>query len=283
LEKILRVFPHKTRATPIDELVRIGVGPEKTDFADRIDISVTFSWDLPLAESLADQWRVVAPVSIGGPATGQRSEAFISGQYIGNGYTITSRGCPNKCWFCSVWKREGDTVRELPIVDGWNVLDDNLLACSDDHIKSVLSMLERQKNKPVFTGGLEAKRLKLWQAVELKKIKTQQMFFAYDTQDDLEPLVEAGKLLRQAGYKENSHALRAYVLCGWPKDTMSQALARMHQTIDAGFYPMAMLWRDKTGETNREWRQFQRVWANPYILFTEARKYKESNGPTKNN
>lgn len=111
------------------------------DEADEVHISVTFTWDMPRAEQLSKSWEAVASVKIGGPVTGQKSENFTPGMYLKNGYVITSRGCPNKCWFCSVWKREG-TVRELPIMQGWNVLDDNLLACSDSHIKKVMQMLE---------------------------------------------------------------------------------------------------------------------------------------------
>jgi hypothetical protein len=76
------------------------------------------------------------------------------------GYVITSRGCPNRCWFCSVWRREGEVIRELPVTDGWNVLDDNLLVCSENHIRAVFAMLARQRRMPLFTGGLEAAWLK---------------------------------------------------------------------------------------------------------------------------
>ena len=139
--KIIRVFPRRTNATPIDPLAYIGP-PDLFAEADEVHISVAFTWDLPEAEKLAKQWAAVAPVRIGGPATGEPGGGFEPGRYLKPGYIITSRGCPNRCWFCSVWKREGD-VRELPIRDGWNVLDDNLLACSDTHIKRVFAMLHR--------------------------------------------------------------------------------------------------------------------------------------------
>jgi hypothetical protein len=270
--KIIRVFPRRTKATPTDDLAVVGRFPELFDSADEIHISVTFTWDLPQAEALAKQWRYVAPVKIGGPATGERSEAFTPGMYIRNGYTITSRGCPNKCWFCSVPKREGN-IRELPIQDGWNVLDDNLLACSDHHIKSVFAMLKKQNQKPEFTGGLEAKLLKPWHAEALRALKLKQLFFAYDTPDDLEPLRQAGQTLLAAGFKAHpsSHALRCYVLCGWPKDKMPDAERRIMQAMDAGFTPMAMLYRDAKGQTDKEWRKFQRCWARPGIIYAKAK------------
>jgi hypothetical protein len=267
--KIIRVFPRKTKATPDDDGVRIGCGPDMFDEADEIHISVAFTWDLPAAERLAKEWNYVAPVRIGGPATGERSEKFIPGMYVKRGYTITSRGCPNRCWFCSVWNREG-AVRELEIQDGWNVLDDNLLACSDAHVRSVFAMLARQPETPMFTGGLEAKILKAWHCAELRKLKPKRLYFAYDTPDDLEPLREAGKMLRDVGFTTASHALCAYVLCGWPNDTMDNAEKRMKQAMSAGFTPMAMLYRDKAGRRELDWMRWARQWARPAIIHTKT-------------
>lgn len=264
--RIIRAFPRKTKATPDDDLVRINCGPGLFDEADEVHISVAFTWDLRRAEWLADQWRHVAPVKVGGPALNEPGGNFVPGMYLKKGYVITSRGCPNRCWFCSVPKREGGTIRELPITEGWNVLDDNLLACSETHIMEVLLMLRQQKNKIELTGGLEAARLSKWIARSLHAINPKQMFFAYDTPDDLEPLREAGKMLLSVGFTEASHALRCFVLCGYPKDTIDHAEARMNQTIEAGFTPMAMLWKDDTGKQDREWRKFQREWARPAII-----------------
>lgn len=266
MKRIIRIFPRRTRATPIDDLAIVGRGPELFDEADEVHVSVTFTWDLQLAEKLADMWRHVAPVMIGGPATGLRGTEFEPGMYVRKGYTITSRGCPNKCWFCSVWKREGNQVRELPIRDGWNVLDDNLLACSEAHIRSVFAMLERQPEKPQFTGGIEAKILKPWHAKALKVLRPKQLFFAYDTADDLEPLREAGKIMIEAGFTKASHALRCYVLCGFPNDTPEAAVKRMTEAMESGFTPMAMAWRDKDGKRSLEWARFQREWARPAII-----------------
>jgi len=272
MKRIIRVFPRKTSATPDDEMVRVGCGPGMFDECDEVHISVAFEWDLPEAERLSKEWKCVAPVHVGGPATGERGESFIPGMYIKTGYVITSRGCTNQCWFCSVWKREGGEIRELPITPGWNVLDDNLLACSDDHIRSVFSMLEKQAIRPQFTGGLEAKRLLPWHAEELKRLRAKQVFFAYDTPDDYEPLLHAGGLMKRAGFTVASHTLRCYVLCGYPGDDIGEANKRMLQVVDAGFTPMAMLWRDRNGLRPEAWGAFQRMWARPAIIHSLTRK-----------
>ena len=236
---ITRVFPRKTAATPTDQLSFVGDPPLLfPPEADKIHISVTFEWDLKEAERLEKQWKIIAPVEIGGPATGMKGEDFTPGQYLKHGYVITSRGCRNRCWFCSVWKREGN-IRELQITEGYNILDDNLLACSDNHIKTVFEMLRKQKEQTTFSGGLEAALLKEWHVKELKIINPDQMFFAYDTPDDKEPLFEAGKLLKKYGF--GYRKLRAYVLIGYPSDTFEKAEERLYDTLEAGFMPMAML------------------------------------------
>ena len=267
----IRVFPRKTKATPTDDLVRIGKGPDLFDEADQVHISAAFTWDLPLAEKLAREWSDVAPVTIGGPALNERGGDFTPGMYLKPGYVITSRGCPNRCWFCSVPKREGGTIRELPITDGHNLLDDNLLACSDDHIRGVFAMLARQKDPVEFTGGLEAARLEPWHAVEMKKLRIKQAFFAYDTPDDLEPLQNAGRIMQDAGFTAKSHSLRCFVLCGFRGDTPFKAEKRMEETKAAGFTPMAMLWKDETGKRDPEWGKFQRAWARPAIIYSITR------------
>jgi hypothetical protein len=265
MKKIARIFPRKTRATPSDDLCFFDVPDLFCPEVDEVNISVTFTWDLERAEYLARAWKNVAPVKVGGPALGLPGENFEPGKYLAPGYVITSRGCPNNCWFCSVPQREGG-LRELKIKDGYNILDDNLLACSDDHIKKVFSMLSRQKQKPEFTGGLEAKILKEWHCKELYKLKPKSLFFAYDTPDDLPYLKMASEMLKNAGFKYSNHALRCYCLCGWNGDTIDKAEKRMIDVMKLGFLPMAMVFRDKKGEISPNWLSWRRLWIRPAVL-----------------
>lgn len=264
--RIARVFPRRTKATPKDELAFVGGPGLFPPEVDEVHISVAFTWDLAEAERLAYEWERIAPVQIGGPADELPSVDFVPGRYLAPGYVITSRGCPNRCWFCKVWRREGD-VRELPITEGRNVLDDNLLACSDDHVRKVFDMLSRQKGQIHFTGGLEAERLRDWHVEALRGLRPQQLFFAYDTPDDLEPLRDAGRRLLAAGWTRRGKQLRCYVLIGHPRDTFEAAEIRLEQALEAGFVPMAMLWRSDKGEApDPAWRRFQREWARPALI-----------------
>jgi hypothetical protein len=258
--KIARIFPRKTNATPDDSLVFFD---DPQIEVDEVHISTTFTYDKEKTEKLAEKLSKKYHVKVGGPAYNDKGNIFIPGMYLKKGYVITSRGCNNNCWFCSVPKREGK-IRELPVMEGFNVLDSNLLACSNYHIKKVFKMLSDQKERALFTGGLEAKLLKNWHVKLLWDLNPVRMYFAYDTPDDLEPLIEAGKKLRYANFTR-SH-LYCYVLIGYPKDTMQQAEKRLIAAWTAGFLPMAMLWKNKKGEVLKDWQRFQRLWARPAII-----------------
>lgn len=269
-KRLIRVFPRRTRATPDDALARFGP-PDLFDEADEVHVSVSFTYDKAVAEQLAEQWRFVAPTKVGGVAYGDTSLEFIPGRYVRPGYAITSRGCPRRCWFCGVWKKWGK-AHPLPIYDGHNILDDNLLACPRDHVEAVFAMLRRQNRRVEFTGGLEALALQDYQVGLLASLTPRpSMFFAYDPGDAFETLQSAGRRLLEAGFTRQSHRLRCYVLVGYPKDSFDAAERRLRDISGVGFTPMAMLWRPETPSQERwapspDWRAFQRRWARPAII-----------------
>lgn len=268
------MFPRRTKATPDDDLAFTSAPPKAgLPDIDEVHVSVAFTYDLPKAYTLAEKWmKSGVPVHMGGPAFNNPGGDFVPGMYLKKGYVITSRGCPNRCWFCSVPAREGGVLRELPITEGHIILDDNLLACSEKHIRDVFDMLKRQTEKPIFTGGLEAKLLRPWHVDLLREVKTRRMYFAYDTPDDYEPLVAAGRLLQEGGISRASHRAVCYVLIGYPSDTMEKAEKRLLDTWAAGFLPFAMLYRDKDGQTDPEWRKFQRIWVRPEIICSRLKE-----------
>jgi hypothetical protein len=270
--QLIRVFPRKTKASPNDDLAYFGP-PDLFAQADAVHISVTFSADKPKAERLAEDWEQVAPVTIGGVAYGDEGHGFFTpGKYIKPGYTFTSRGCPRRCWFCSVWKRRPQPIPIWPFAAGWNVLDDNLLACPEWHVRAVFAMLTLQGRQAEFTGGLEALSLQDYQVGLLADLKPRpNCFFAYDPGDPFETLKSAADRLIAAGFTACSHRLRCYVLIGYPKDTFTAAEERLRSMVQIGFTPHAMLWQPETpaAEKHRpapEWKKFQRQWARPAII-----------------
>lgn len=269
---IARVFPRKTTATPIDDYAFVGEpGLFIPKDITEIHVSVAFTWDIPLAERLAAAWERYAPVKIGGPAYGDKGGEFIPGRYLKQGDVITSRGCNNSCWFCLVPKREGK-LRELPITEGNNLLDNNILGCSEQHIKSVFWMLSKQKHV-TLTGGFESKLLKPWHVELLKQSKVERVYFAYDTPDDLEPLIKASHLLQESDWYR-WRKCGCYVLIGYPGDTIEKAEERLMTALRLGYCPYAMFYRDPEGKQNKtkEWTQFQRLWVRPPIINTTRKK-----------
>jgi hypothetical protein len=145
-------------------------------------------------------------------------------------------------------------------MDGWIVQDDNLLACSERHIRGVFDMLLRQRRR-AHLRGLEAKLLQPWHVDLLCGINPAAMWFAYDTPDDEDPLRAAGRQLWEAGFTHRK--LYCYVLVGHPRDTIDDAETRLRRAWRAGFMPFAMLWRDLDGKRDPGWRRFARTWCRP--------------------
>jgi hypothetical protein len=271
----IRVFPRKTTATPNDHYVRIGY-PGLFDEKDQhreIHVSVTFTWDLEEAKRIAHAWDHYGNVKIGGPAFEKPAGEFTPGMYLRHGYTITSRGCPNRCSFCRVWRIE-KSLKTLEIQPGHILQDDNILACPEKHINAVFDMLRQQHEPAHFKGGLEARLLKSCHIELFQSIRVGSLWFAYDEPADYEPLVEAGRLINAAGYNTINKKARAYVLCGYPGDTIKEATDRMIQTIQAGFVPFAMVVMDQTGKVQPGWSSFQRTWTRPAAMHSFVKQYR---------
>lgn len=275
--KIARVFPRRTNASPHDEDAYFDVPGLFVPEYDEVHVSVTFTYDRDSAEKLAFQWERVAPVKIGGPGWitqenpfGDPGGEFTPGLYLKPGYTITSRGCNNRCWFCKVWKR--GNIKEYPIKPGWNVLDDNILLTSKEHFSKVCDMLMTQKKRVEFTGGLESKLLTEWHVERLKTLNIHQIFLAYDTPDDYLHLKKAVELLKDMKFRFN-HRVRCFVLVGFKKDTIEKAQKRLVETAKLGVYPMSMLYKSDEGIVDGEWIRFNTAWANPYKINKKIKQY----------
>jgi radical SAM superfamily enzyme YgiQ (UPF0313 family) len=139
---IIRVFPRRTEMTPTDDYAFYDNPGLFIPDHKEVHACCVFTWDKQQAEELQYQWQGVTDnrVLIGGPAMDDPGGDFVPGMYVKQGVTITSRGCPNKCSFCHVPRREG-TLREVNITPGNIVQDNNLLACSVEHRRKVYDML----------------------------------------------------------------------------------------------------------------------------------------------
>lgn len=266
---MIRVFPRRTKWTPTDELAFVGDPPlwELPDLP--VSVSVVFTWDISEAQRLQRAWkaRMISLhhrvlISFGGPALGDQGGEFIPGIFVKPGVTVTSRGCSKNCPWCLVPIREGE-IRELEIKPGFNVFDNNLLACSRLHIEAVFDMLRQQKEPAQFSGGLDAGLLRPWHIDLLKTIRLKRLYFACDTTEALPILEQAADLL-----SDFSRNLKfCYVLVGLTGENVQQAEERLIQVFSLGFMPFAMLYRGLDSKmrphADPEWRKMIRKWTAP--------------------
>lgn len=278
---LIRVFPRRTKATPTDGLAFVGDPPfpEMLPKAEEVHVSVTFTWDVAEGERLKRAWEPHYPgrVRIGGPAMGDRGEEFVPGRYLREGYTITSRGCPNRCPFCLVPEREGEIREVYPIPAGHIIQDNNLLACSELHWWRVLAMLAGQRKAARFCGGFEPERFTYERAFELyNNVAVGEIWLAYDSPSRWEATREA--ILTGVHWFGNGRDLarkiRCYVLAGYQDNTPAQAEARCQQVLDAGALPFLMLFQpaNRFIEYGREWKLAQRKWTRPAAMLARMKR-----------
>lgn len=258
---MIRVFPKKNNWIPSDELAFIGDPPMEflRPPEQPVYISVTFTWDIREGQRLKNEWsRYYKNVYIGGVAFGDLGNEFIPGRFIKEGVTFTSRGCPKRCSWCHVPRREGST-REIKIMPGHIIQDNNILACSKNHIKKVFAMLKKQNKGIIFSGGLDASRFKGWHRELIDTIKIKELWFACDSIGELRALKEVSELVKDISINKK----RCYVLMGF-KETLSEAESRVKKVYALEFLPFAQLYRgNENNHYSVKWRKLARLWARP--------------------
>lgn len=271
---MIRIFPRRTKWTPDDELAFVGDPPLFLPSGigrEEIYVSVAFTWDIQEGIRLQKTWQpLCSKVYIGGPAFCTPVGDFIPGRFLKEGVTITSRGCPYKCPWCFVPKREGG-IRELPITSGWIVQDNNLLACSRKHIEVVFEMLRNQKERIKFSGGLDPRLLKEWHVELLKTIRIDEVWISCDESKMLKWVERAAELLSFLPEKRK----RCYVLLGWNGESMEDAEARLERVLYLGFLPFAQLFQGFTKtDYSLNWKRLQRKWDRPAAYKSCAKREK---------
>ena len=264
--KILRVFPKRTTQTPIDGVV--GFPGLWREDADEVHISTVFTWDIPTAERLRKSWADYYPVvKVGGPAYGDPGGEFTPGMYVKAGIVFTSRGCPNRCDFCLVPEREG-CIRELEVKDGHIVQDNNLLACSRNHIERVFRMLRQQKKSAIFAGGLEPGRISLWVVDAMRGLRIRELFLAFDSWGKEKAFAKAMRRLKDFPRRK----LRTFVLIG--RDGIDRDRERLERAWELGALPFAQLYQPATHfiEYPQEYKTLARNWSRPAIMRTIMKK-----------
>lgn len=272
---VIKVFPRITSMTSLDSLSFCGEPPLpifRPPLTYKVNVSVTFTWDIELGHRLRNAWEAVGyEADIGGPAFGfEPNNKDWQSAYLKPNILITSTGCNNKCPWCLVPGREG-TIREIePVInrtinqgEDVHIQDNNLLQCSDRHIYKVLHTLKRFKNIQC-SGGLETGRITNEIADELRGLNIRQLFLACDTKDSLKKLKKA--IYNLKGFSRDK--IRCFVLIGYGNETLEQAEQRLKEVWEAGAMPFSQLYQpaDKYIDYDQDWRDLNRVWSRPAIM-----------------
>ncbi len=264
---LIRVFPARNKWTPIDEWAFVGDPPlfRPGNEDTPVMISCTFTWHRAEAERLKLAWSsFYGDVQVGGPAYGDPGGEFTPGKFLKVGCTITSRGCPKRCPWCAVPRIEG-AIRELAIKPGWIVQDNNLLACSEKHIRAVFEMLKEQKRAVYFNGGLDKHFLQEWHRDLFDSISIGELWFACDTLHDIPWLERAGKILDGIPIRKR----RCYTMLGYDGESILDAERRLERVLSIGCLPFAQLYQpDERKVYPQEWRKLHRKWARPAAIFS---------------
>lgn len=271
----IRVFPRRTKWTPDDRLAFVGPPPlpefRPADPETPVYVSATFTWDKRRAEHLAEDWcQYYRHVLVGGPAYDDPGGEFTPGMFLKAGCTITSRGCPKSCGWCKVPFAEGP-LRELGIKSGWIVQDNNLLACSEVHLRAVFAMLRLQNRRIYFNGGLDKHFLKPWHRELFDSIRIGELWFACDTTADLGNLERAAALLQGIPKRK----LRCYTMIGYDGESVEDAERRLQSVLDIGFMPFCQLYQPPcdpmpTKVYGADWKAVMKKWARPAAYMGSA-------------
>jgi len=158
-------------------------------------------------------------------------------------FLFTTRGCPNKCSYCSVWKIEPDMCintnwRDHILADKPYVMisDNNLSAQPIEHIEQVCNYIVENKKRVVFDNGFDCKHITDEIAELLSKPKYYKtgLRLAFDRIEEDGIFQDAIRTLLRHGVRKSW--LMSYCLFNFT-DTPQEANYRMRECVKLGVRP----------------------------------------------
>ena len=158
-------------------------------------------------------------------------------------FVFTSRGCPNRCAYCAVWKIEPD----LWVNKNWHkhicldkpyvmISDNNLSSMPLNHFKSIHKFITEKKKRIVFDNGFDCKLVtkELAQMLGQMKFTRSGMRLAFDRIEEDGQFQKAINMIKDGGVAK-SHIM-AYVLFNF-NDKPKDADYRMRECVKLGIRP----------------------------------------------
>lgn len=190
-------------------------------------------------------------------------------------YGYLTRGCPRRCPFCIVGKKEGLSSQRVSDLDEFwkgqkyiKLLDPNLLVCRDRI--ELLSQLAESKAYVDFTQGLDARCLNDEAIDLLMKIKIKMIHFAWDNMQDSGIIIQNLTEFKKKS-KINVRKLGVYVLTNY-NTNMGQDLYRIYTLRDLGYRPYVMIYQK--WKASKQLLKMQR-WVNARQIFEKVDKFED--------
>lgn len=161
------------------------------------------------------------------------------------GVGFLTRGCIRKCPWCVVPVKEGDIhivddIEKIGVRKRMLLLDNNFLASPEDFIHEQCDKIAKMKIYIDFNQALDARLVNSKNATWLTRCRWDKYIrFSCDTDSCIEPVTNAIKTMRAAGYKGD-----VFIYC-LAKD-VSNALMRINTitAMDKRAFPFCMPYRD---------------------------------------
>ena len=225
-----------------------------TQKVEKIFVSCLFDWN----KKKVDPWlRCGVPVVVGGSGwdEGSKLPEEIEKECPRINYGYTSRGCPRRCEWCSVWRREGNFHVVHKLLDLWDgyskditLLDNNILA-DDYHFHQVCWDAYRHDIRLHFYQGLDYRFVTRSIASSLGMIRHKRYRFSFDEPKGWDTVDTALNHLSDAGI----HRSQWFVMVGFNtslKEDLDRInflrkrgqlvyLARYNYTHDPAYIPLA--------------------------------------------
>lgn len=275
--------------------------------ADLVLVSSLFTYDLPILSAEVQAARAMAPSSrviVGGPAAslipdelervtgadlflGVSAELdesvpdlsidwHVEGPWADYTWAFTTRGCPNRCPYCAVWRIE----TEARVIPGWErqlavprphvmIGDNNLVSWGPSHLRAVAEVLRREDKAICIDSGVDCKHVDEEVAEVLASIRyvDRGLRLAFDRLEEDAQLRAAFGRLKTAGASMDD--VLVFVLFNF-RDTPREAEYRMRTIVELGArpYPQRFV---PLRTTSREAPHVGRHWTPR--LATEFRKF----------
>ncbi len=173
-------------------------------------------------------------------------------------FTFTSRGCPNNCAYCSVWRIEPN----IALIPNWKehldvgkkfamISDNNLSATPNEHLFPLLDYLSENKIKVVFDNGFDCKHITPEMAKKLARIKYTRtgMRLAFDRIEEDGVFQDAINMLLDAGVAKSN--IMIYVLFNF-NDNPEEAFYRMSECRRLGIRPYPQQYQPLNWKTRKK-------------------------------